>query len=165
MLDGIKRVGPLQSRQPGPGVQRKRQAAGTRRRASVALKQGCRRFVEGIGAGCVAEYIPNHNPPAARTKQASYLGQRLVLVEPVEGCGADAKVKAGLAQLRIFERQGNHCERLIPHGPAKEFRRALIGLDGNQGVGAKRKQTAGRRPCPGANLEGSCALRKPAMVT
>ena len=60
--------------------------------------------MEGIGATVVAEYVPDHCPPAVRPEQLRHLDQSQVLIQPVESGGADAEIKASFVQGGILKR-------------------------------------------------------------
>src|SRR5262245_37079085 len=84
IVDAVEGVRPFQRRDPRVSIESERHIACARRRAHGALEKNLSRFVERSGAMLVAEYVPDHCPPAAWPEQLGHLGKSQVLVQPVE---------------------------------------------------------------------------------
>lgn len=115
----------------------------------------------------VAVVVPPHCPPTAGPEQSVRLRQRRALVQPMESRGGDAKVECCDRQIGIFKR-GVHYAQFAGRVGQRAFQiasKARIGLDSDEGIGAKRKQFARRDTGAGADLEGSRARLETADIS
>ena len=142
MIDVVEGTGAVQGFDARVSVQGVGYAARASGGAFRGFEQSLGRFVERIRP-IIAEDIPQHGPPCARSQQTRDFNEGRGFIEPMESCGADAEIETLFLQNHLIEGRHYDLQGSVGIRPAKIAGRSRVRFDGNQRACAKIQEGAG----------------------